>query len=135
MSDRGRGLFVGAELVRDRVKLTPATAEAQDVIYKLKEQHILLSADGPHRNVLKFKPPMCFSEEDADMVVEKIDQILTDIEKALGLQMPSTVHTENGSSKRNVPSEENGRHHSNGIGHSRDTSQQHASQKNKRLRP
>ncbi|CAB1345023.1 unnamed protein product [Coregonus sp. 'balchen'] len=34
MSDRGRGLFVGAELVRDRVKLTPATAEAQDVIYK-----------------------------------------------------------------------------------------------------
>uniref|UniRef100_A0A4W5Q2Z8 Ethanolamine-phosphate phospho-lyase n=1 Tax=Hucho hucho TaxID=62062 RepID=A0A4W5Q2Z8_9TELE len=99
---RGRGLFVGAELVRDRVKLTPATAEAQDIIYKLKEQHILLSADGPHRNVLKFKPPMCFSEEDADMVVEKIDLILTDIEKALGLQMPSTVHTENGSRKRNV---------------------------------
>ncbi|XP_024290752.1 ethanolamine-phosphate phospho-lyase [Oncorhynchus tshawytscha] len=132
---RGRGLFVGAELVRDRVKLTPATAEAQDIIYKLKEQHILLSADGPHRNVLKFKPPMCFSEEDADMVVEKIDEILTDIEKALGLQMPSTVHTENGSHKRNVQPEENGCHHSNGIGHSRDTSQQHASQQNKRLRP
>lgn len=34
MSNRGRGLFVGAELVRDRVKLTPATAEAQDIIYK-----------------------------------------------------------------------------------------------------
>ncbi|XP_043954118.1 ethanolamine-phosphate phospho-lyase isoform X2 [Gambusia affinis] len=31
---RGRGLFVGVELVKDRVKLTPATAEAQEVIYK-----------------------------------------------------------------------------------------------------
>lgn len=44
---------------------------------RLKEQRILLSADGPHRNVLKFKPPMCFSREDAELVVEKIDQILT----------------------------------------------------------
>ncbi len=44
---------------------------------RLKEDHILLSADGPHRNVLKFKPPMCFSTEDADLVVEKIDLILT----------------------------------------------------------
>uniref|UniRef100_A0A8C5I933 Ethanolamine-phosphate phospho-lyase n=1 Tax=Gouania willdenowi TaxID=441366 RepID=A0A8C5I933_GOUWI len=74
---RGVGLFVGVELVRDRTKLTPATAEAQEVIYRLKEEHILLSADGPHRNVLKFKPPMCFSVEDADLVVEKIDLILT----------------------------------------------------------
>uniref|UniRef100_A0A672J7G8 Ethanolamine-phosphate phospho-lyase n=1 Tax=Salarias fasciatus TaxID=181472 RepID=A0A672J7G8_SALFA len=75
---RGCGLFVGVELVRDRVKLTPAAAEAQEVIYKLKEQHILLSADGPHRNVLKFKPPMCFSAEDVDEVVQKIDHILTE---------------------------------------------------------
>uniref|UniRef100_A0A667Z2Y6 Ethanolamine-phosphate phospho-lyase n=1 Tax=Myripristis murdjan TaxID=586833 RepID=A0A667Z2Y6_9TELE len=74
---RGCGLFVGVELVKDRVKLTPATAEAQEIIYNLKEQHILLSADGPHRNVLKFKPPLCFTKEDADLVVEKIDRILT----------------------------------------------------------
>ncbi|XP_028973422.2 ethanolamine-phosphate phospho-lyase isoform X2 [Esox lucius] len=33
---RGCGLFVGVELVRDRVKLTPATAECQDIIYKVK---------------------------------------------------------------------------------------------------
>lgn len=34
ISCRGCGLFVGLELVRDRLKLTPATAEAQEVIYK-----------------------------------------------------------------------------------------------------
>ncbi|XP_075999919.1 ethanolamine-phosphate phospho-lyase isoform X2 [Genypterus blacodes] len=104
---RGRGLFVGLELVKDRVKLTPAAAEAQEVIYKLKEDHILLSADGPHRNVLKFKPPLCFSAEDADMVVEKIDQILTELEKALGLHLPD-MQAENVAAKRKLPADENG---------------------------
>lgn len=31
---RGCGLFIGVELVKDRLTLTPATAEAQEVIYK-----------------------------------------------------------------------------------------------------
>ncbi|CAL8385186.1 unnamed protein product [Arctogadus glacialis] len=104
---RGPGLFVGVELVRDRVKLTPATAEAQEVIYKLKEQHVLLSADGPHRNVLKIKPPMCFSREDAERVVEKIHLVLSEIETALNMSMPSPVHLENGKNKSKLP-EENG---------------------------
>ena len=38
---------------------------------------MLLSADGPHRNVLKIKPPMCFTEEDAEFMVEQLDGILT----------------------------------------------------------
>lgn len=33
-SCRCRGLFAGVELVKDRLKLTPATAEAQEVIYR-----------------------------------------------------------------------------------------------------
>lgn len=44
---------------------------------RLKERYILLSTDGPGRNVLKFKPPMCFNMEDAKFVVETIDKILT----------------------------------------------------------
>ncbi|KAJ8247427.1 hypothetical protein GJAV_G00246270 [Gymnothorax javanicus] len=105
---RGVGLFVGVELVKDRAKRTPATAEAQDVIYRLKEQRILLSADGPHRNVLKFKPPMCFSEEDARLAVDKIDLILTELEKATGLHMQTVSAPENGTRKRPMTCEENG---------------------------
>jgi len=111
---RGCGLFVGVELVKDRVKLTPATAEAQEVIYRLKEQHVLLSADGPHRNVLKFKPPMCFSREDADLVVEKIDRILTELEEATGLKPPESLGAENGGSKRKAAPGENGQQCHNG---------------------
>ncbi|KAK2863222.1 hypothetical protein Q5P01_002755 [Channa striata] len=119
---RGCGLFVGVELVRDRLKLTPATAEAQEVIYKLKEELILLSADGPHRNVLKFKPPMCFTGEDADLVVEKIDLILTELEEALGLKLPNTVTIENDSKKRKLSTDENGDQYPNSLLHSREGS-------------
>lgn len=81
---RGAGLFVGVDLVKDRHLRTPATAEAQHIIYKLKEKRILLSADGPHRNVLKFKPPMCFTKENAKTVVDEIDGYLTVLEEAAG---------------------------------------------------
>ncbi|XP_004554450.1 ethanolamine-phosphate phospho-lyase [Maylandia zebra] len=130
---RGRGLFVGVELVRDRLKLTPATAEAQEVIYRLKEQHILLSADGPHRNVLKFKPPMCFTTEDAELVVEKIDVILTELEEALDLKLNNTLAVENESNKRKLLTDENG--HS-GVLHSKGSRQGSPQQtkQSKRLR-
>ncbi|KAL0969898.1 hypothetical protein UPYG_G00234200 [Umbra pygmaea] len=72
---------------------------------------------------------MCFSKEDADLVVEKIDQILTDIEMVLGLQLPPKADTDNGSSKK-VSTEENGCRHSSGIQHSCEKCQQ-----NKKLRP
>uniref|UniRef100_A0A8C4Q494 Ethanolamine-phosphate phospho-lyase n=2 Tax=Eptatretus burgeri TaxID=7764 RepID=A0A8C4Q494_EPTBU len=77
---RGTGLFIGVELVLDRETKEPATAEAQHVIVRLKDERVLLSTDGPARNVLKFKPPMCFTKADADFVTTKLEHILTDIE-------------------------------------------------------
>ncbi|KAK2142974.1 hypothetical protein LSH36_891g02054 [Paralvinella palmiformis] len=77
---RGVGFFIGIELVKDRESRQPATAEAQQVIYRMKEHHILLSADGPDRNVLKFKPPMCFSAENAEELLSELDVIFTEIE-------------------------------------------------------
>lgn len=50
---------------------------------RLKENYILLSTDGPGRNVLKFKPPMCFSLDNVKLVVEKLDAILTGKHKAV----------------------------------------------------
>jgi len=77
---RGYGLFLGAELVLDRETLQPATAQAREVIEKLKQQHILLSTDGPYDNVLKIKPPMVFSQDNAIEFLEKLDRSLAQIE-------------------------------------------------------
>ncbi|XP_069878539.1 ethanolamine-phosphate phospho-lyase isoform X6 [Dipodomys merriami] len=88
---RGIGLFIGIDLVKDQEKRTPATAEAQHIIYKMKESRVLLSADGPHRNVLKIKPPLCFTEEDAKFMVDQLDGILTVLEEATGSESESSI--------------------------------------------
>nr|XP_057919702.1 5-phosphohydroxy-L-lysine phospho-lyase [Doryrhamphus excisus] len=78
---RGKGLFIGVELVQDRQTRKPATKAAAHVVKRLKaEDRICVSTDGPWDNVLKFKPPMCFSVEDAELVARCIDRILTDME-------------------------------------------------------
>lgn len=74
---RGTGLFIGVDLIKDETLRTPATEEAEYLVSRLKENYILLSTDGPGRNILKFKPPMCFSLDNAQHVVAKLDDILT----------------------------------------------------------
>jgi 4-aminobutyrate aminotransferase-like enzyme/Ser/Thr protein kinase RdoA (MazF antagonist) len=74
---RGSGLFIGVELVTDRVTLTPATAQATTVVERLREDGILIGTDGPFHNVLKIRPPMPFSEQDADVLLEALDVALS----------------------------------------------------------
>lgn len=73
---RGAGLFIGVELVTDRAARTPATAEAARVVNGLRQRQVLLSATGPHANVLKIRPPLVFEREHADLLVERLDAVL-----------------------------------------------------------
>jgi 4-aminobutyrate aminotransferase-like enzyme len=69
---RGSGLFIGVELVRNRDTLEPATTEASDVVNHLRDDGVLIGTDGPHHNVLKIRPPMPFTIEDADVLVSAL---------------------------------------------------------------
>jgi 4-aminobutyrate aminotransferase-like enzyme len=73
---RGLGLFLGIELVADRTKRLPAADQADYIANRMREEGILLSTDGPDHNVLKIKPPMCFTREDAGRLVATLDRIL-----------------------------------------------------------
>ncbi|XP_063237700.1 5-phosphohydroxy-L-lysine phospho-lyase [Bacillus rossius redtenbacheri] len=84
---RGAGLFVGVELVKDSATRSPATAFAQHVVTRMKEENILLSADGPDRNVLKIKPAMVFSHENADHLVRVLDEVLAELPE--DMEVPS----------------------------------------------
>jgi len=75
---RGSGLFLGLELVRDRRTLEPAGAEAAYVVDRLRELGVLAGTDGPFHNVIKLRPPLCFSEADADLVVAALDTVLSE---------------------------------------------------------
>ena len=66
---RGQGLFIGIELVKDKDTLTPAAKEADEIVNAMKDAGILMSTDGPDHNVLKIKPPIIFTRENADELV------------------------------------------------------------------
>jgi len=75
---RGLGLYVGVELVTDRRTLDPAPQHADYVINRLKDHGILISTDGPLYNVLKMKPPIVFTEQNADDLVQALDKVLSE---------------------------------------------------------
>ena len=75
---RGSGLFLGVELVRDRATREPAPEQARYVADRLRECGVLTGTDGPFHNVLKFRPPLIFSEADADLLVAVLDEVLAE---------------------------------------------------------
>ena len=76
---RGQGLFFGLELVTDRSTKQAATKEAKRVINEMRNKGILISKIGPHDNVLKMRPPMPFSTENADQLLSTLDDVLAGI--------------------------------------------------------
>ncbi len=75
---RGRGLFVGVELVRNRISKAPAPECARYVADRMRDLGILVSTDGPDRNVLKMKPPMVFDESNADRLLTTMGRVLSE---------------------------------------------------------
>ena len=75
---RGLGLYVGVELVTDHRTLDPAAEHAEYIINRMKDHGILISTDGPLHNVLKMKPPIVFTEQNADEVVQALDKVLSE---------------------------------------------------------
>ena len=73
---RGLGLFSGFELVRERAGKAPATAQASQIVNRMKDHGILLSTDGPYENVIKIKPPLVFDRRNADFVIAMLDKVL-----------------------------------------------------------
>ena len=73
---RGMGLMLGVELVRDRITKEPATTEAVDVLEACKLRGLLLGKGGLAGNVLRIKPPMCLTTDDADFLVDCLDEVL-----------------------------------------------------------
>ena len=77
---RGKGLFLGIELVKNRSSLEPAPKEAKLLVEGMLSKNILLSIDGPKKNVIKIKPPMVISKEDVDRTIKSLNEVFSDIE-------------------------------------------------------
>jgi 4-aminobutyrate aminotransferase-like enzyme len=78
---RGAGLFIGLEL-QDSETGTPNPALTSHIINQMKQAGILIGAAGKFGTTLKIRPPLCFSQNDADVFSRTLESILAGRDEA-----------------------------------------------------
>jgi 4-aminobutyrate aminotransferase-like enzyme len=73
---RGKGLFIGVDLVVDRRTKAPCEEIAKRVVNAMRDRGVLIGRTGPGGNVLKIRPPMPFSQGNADQLVQTLNDVL-----------------------------------------------------------
>ncbi|WP_456698833.1 aminotransferase [Aeromicrobium sp. P5_D10] len=73
----GSGLYLGVEFVRDHGTLEPAAEETAAICERLLELGVVLQPTSERMCVLKIKPPLCLTLDDADRFVVALDEVLT----------------------------------------------------------
>lgn len=73
---RGQGLFLGMELVN--ATMEPLAEQTNYLADRMKDHGILMSTDGPDNNVLKIKPPLVFTQANAEELVFYLRKILSE---------------------------------------------------------
>jgi alanine-glyoxylate transaminase/(R)-3-amino-2-methylpropionate-pyruvate transaminase len=76
---RGKGLMVGIELVKDRTTKEPAKAECAHIVETCRDLGLLLGKGGLWGQTIRFAPPMCITQADADFIVECIDAAISTV--------------------------------------------------------
>jgi alanine-glyoxylate transaminase/(R)-3-amino-2-methylpropionate-pyruvate transaminase len=70
---RGKGLLLGVELVKDRQSKEPASEECAQVMESCKEMGLLVAKGGLWGQTIRFSPPMCLRQPDADFLLGVLD--------------------------------------------------------------
>ncbi|MEP3844435.1 MAG: aminotransferase class III-fold pyridoxal phosphate-dependent enzyme [Paracoccaceae bacterium] len=75
---RGSGLIFGSEMVVDRQTKAPASEFTDRLINAMRHRGILHSKLGRYKNTLKIRPPMPFSIQNADLLFDTLDEVLSE---------------------------------------------------------
>ncbi len=73
---RGQGLFFGVEFAHEG---RPATRFAARVVEEMKRRGVLMNRIGRHMNTLKIRPPMPFSQDNADFLIGELGEVLAEL--------------------------------------------------------
>lgn len=73
---RGKGLFQAVELVTGTEEARPDPALADRVVNQMRHEGVLISACGICDNVLKIRPPLVFSQDDAGQLLDTLRAVL-----------------------------------------------------------
>ena len=76
---RGSGLVFGAEFVTDAADRAPDTDLTAKVVNEMRQRGFLLSALGRYKSTLKIRPPMTFQVEHVDLLMNTLDEVITEL--------------------------------------------------------
>jgi len=76
---RGKGLMIGIEMVKDRATKQPASAECAQVLETARELGLLIGKGGLWGQTIRFAPPMCITQADADFLLEVFDEAFSSL--------------------------------------------------------
>jgi len=78
---RGKGLLLGIEMVKDRATKTPAKAECAAILESAREMGLLIGKGGLWGQTIRFAPPMCITQADADFILDVFDEAFAKLPK------------------------------------------------------
>ena len=58
--------------------MNPLAAQTDYLANRMKDHGILMSTDGPDKNVLKIKPPLTFTRENAEELIFYLNKIFAE---------------------------------------------------------
>jgi 4-aminobutyrate aminotransferase-like enzyme len=76
---RGSGLFIGVEMIKAGTDKEPDAELTMALSNRLKEKGFLVSHSGKFHNVLKIRPPLVFTQENADAFLQAFDECMDEM--------------------------------------------------------
>jgi 4-aminobutyrate aminotransferase-like enzyme len=76
---RGPGLFIGLDIVDNKEDKNPDREKAIEIVETLKSKGVLISNAGQYRNVLKLRPPLVFDLDNANLLLETLNQVFREV--------------------------------------------------------
>ena len=76
---RGPGLFLGLDIVDNKNDKNPDKELAASIVEALKNKYFFISNAGEYRNVLKFRPPLVFDSDHADLLLTALEEVFREI--------------------------------------------------------
>ncbi|XP_045464050.1 alanine--glyoxylate aminotransferase 2, mitochondrial [Harmonia axyridis] len=78
---RGKGLMIGVEMMEKDNKLKPLCPKKFGLFFeRCREMGLLIGIGGHDKNVVRIKPPMCITKEDADFTLSVMEEALSAID-------------------------------------------------------
>ncbi len=76
---RGKGLFLSVDIVKSRDSKEPDSETAKKLANMMRDEGVLVSTHGRYDCSIKIRPPMVFSQENADLLIATLDSCFANL--------------------------------------------------------